>query len=119
MKTPEKLLKNSTIALFFNPCFHIHSLAKETPPLISADGGSFDHHDIPNLEYTTLFTTLLDLLHVIENVGEEHEGRIWLKISDTEFSTYQLWKFQNSWTYIFLLQIIQVCYVFNIPWLLF
>lgn len=47
---------------------------KETAPEISKDGSSFDHEDIVNLDYTGLFTTLFDLIHVIDHVGEGHEG---------------------------------------------
>ena len=50
------------------------SLVKETAPEISQDGSAFDHEGIVNLDYTGLFTTLVDLLDVIEHVGEGHEG---------------------------------------------
>lgn len=51
------------------------SLVKETGPEVAEDGSSFDHAEIVHLDYTGLFTTLVDLLHVIENVGEGHEGQ--------------------------------------------
>ena len=50
------------------------SLVKETAPEINEDGSAFDHKEIVDLDYTGLFTTLVDLLHVIQHVGEGHEG---------------------------------------------
>jgi hypothetical protein len=55
---------------FLNPC----SLVKEAAPEIAKDGSSFNHEEIVILDYTGLFTTLVDLLHVIQHVGEGHEG---------------------------------------------
>ena len=47
---------------------------KEAAPEIAKDGSSFNHEEIVILDYTALFTTLVDLLHVIQHVGEGHEG---------------------------------------------
>ncbi|CAB4019239.1 Hypothetical predicted protein [Paramuricea clavata] len=48
-------------------------LVKEAAPEIAKDGSSFNHEEIVILDYTGLFTTLVDLLHVIQHVGEGHE----------------------------------------------
>ena len=62
--------KNALILQFLHPCRFV----KETAPEIAKDGSSFDREEIVDLDYTGLFTTLVDLLHVIQHVGEGHEG---------------------------------------------
>ncbi|XP_046839871.1 protein unc-79 homolog isoform X2 [Xenia sp. Carnegie-2017] len=49
------------------------SLVNEDAPEISEDGSSFDHQSVIELDYTGLFTTLVDLFRILQNIGEGHE----------------------------------------------
>lgn len=38
------------------------------------NGSLFINKGVVDLDYTALLTTLIDLLHVVQHVGEGHEG---------------------------------------------